>query len=64
MLNNAFYFKLKALFVLEIFTFMSGRFGYVEKGLGEKAMINFKISDITDWITNNYNTYIFQYVKK
>ena len=37
---------LKAIFVLEIFTFMScffGFFGYVEKRLDKKAMVNFKI---------------------
>ena len=37
---------LKAIFVLEIFTFMSCFFcfyGYVEKRLDKKAMVNFKI---------------------
>ena len=47
-MKNAFYFMLKALFVLEVFTFLSWLFGYVEKRLDEKAMINFKIYDITD----------------
>ena len=41
-------FKLKALFVLEIFTFLSSLFGYVEKQLDGKAMVNFKIYDVTD----------------
>ena len=31
MMKNVFYFFLKALFVLEIFIFSSGFFGYVEK---------------------------------
>ena len=31
MMKNAFYFILKALFVLEIFKFLSWRFGHVEK---------------------------------
>ena len=35
-MKNAFYFMLKALFVLEIFTFLSSRLGYVEKWLDEK----------------------------
>ena len=55
MMKNAFYFMLKALFVLEIFTFLSWLFGYVEKRLDKKAMVNFKIYDVTDWTTNNYN---------
>ena len=41
-------FKLKALFVLEIFTFLSSLFDYVEKQLDGKAMVNFKIYDVTD----------------
>ena len=40
MMKNAFYLMLKALFVLEIFTFL----------------VNFKIHDIKDWTTNNYDT--------
>ena len=64
MLKNTFYFMLKALFVLEIFTYLSWLFGYVEKGLDKKAIVNFKIYDVTDWTTNNYNTLIAQYLKK
>ena len=59
-----FYFMLKARFVLEIFTFLSWLFGYLETRLDEKAMVNFKIYDMADWTTNNYNTYITQYLKK
>ena len=33
---------LKTLFVLEIFTFLSSLFGYVEKWLDKKAMVNLK----------------------
>ena len=33
MMKNAFYFTLKALFVLKIFNFLSGLFGHVEKQL-------------------------------
>ena len=57
-MKNAFYFTLKALFVYEIFTFLTWLFGYVEKRLDKKAMLNFKISDVTDWATNNDNTHI------
>ena len=40
---------LKALFIFEIFTFLPWLFAYVEKRLDEKAKINFKIYDVTDW---------------
>ena len=63
MIKNAFYFMLKALFVFEIFTFLSWLFGYVEKRLDKKVMVNFKIYDFTDWTRNNYNTHIAQYIK-
>ena len=36
-MKNAFYFMLKALFVLEIFPFLSCLFGYVEKWLDKKS---------------------------
>ena len=60
MMKNAFYFMLKDLFVLEEFIFLSGLFGYAEKLLDKKTMVN----DVTDWTTNNYNTLIAQYLKK
>ena len=41
-------FKLKALFVLEVFTFFSWLFGCVEKQFDKKAMVNFKMYDVTD----------------
>ena len=41
-------FMLKALFVLEIFSFLSWLFGYAEKQLDKKAKFNFKIYDVTD----------------
>ena len=37
MMKNAFYFMLKAPFLLEIFTFLSLFFGYEEKWLDKKA---------------------------
>ena len=63
-MKNVFYFMLKALFVLEIFKFLSWRFGYAIKRLDKKANVSFKIYDVTDWIIDNYNTYIVQYLKK
>ena len=47
-MKNAFYLMLKALFVLEIFIFLSRIFGCVEKRFDKKAKVNFKICDVTD----------------
>ena len=47
MMKIAFYFLLKALFPLQIFTLLSGFFDCVEKLLEKHA--NFKIFDVTDW---------------
>ena len=51
-------------FVLEIFSFLSGYFGYVGKRLDKKAIINSKIYDVTDWIKNYQIIYITQYLKR
>ena len=40
MMKNAFYFMLKALFVLELFTFVSLLFGYAEKQLDKNSLIS------------------------
>ena len=64
MMKKDFYFILKALFVLEIFTFLSRFFGYVEKQLDKKFKVNSKIYDVTDWTTNNYSLQIVQYLKE
>ena len=34
------------------------------KQFNKKAKVNFKIYDVTNWITNNYNTHIAQYLKR
>ena len=52
----------KSLFHVK-YSFCSWLFGYVEKRLDKKAIVNFKIYGTTDWKTNNYNTHITQYVK-
>ena len=54
MMKNVFYFMLKALLFLEIYTFLSWLFGNVDKRLDKT--FNYKIHDVTDWTTNNYNT--------
>ena len=51
-MKNAFYFTLKALFVLKIFQFLSWLFGHVRKRLDKKDYVNFKIYDVTTWLTN------------
>ena len=64
MMKNAFCFMFKALLIPQIFTLLSWLFGHVEKQLDKKAMVNFKIYDITDQTKFNYNTYTAQYLKK
>ena len=55
---------LKTLFVLEIITFLSCFFGYIEKRLDKKVKVESKIRDLTDWTTNNYHSHVAQYIKK
>ena len=63
MMKNVFLFHLKALFVVKICKFLSWLFDHVEKRLDSKNKINFKIYDVTAWLTNNCNTHIYQYLK-
>ena len=63
MMKNAFYFVLKVLFVFDIIIFLLCLFGYVEKQLDKKTMVNYKIYDITYWSTNNCNIEVAQYLK-
>ena len=63
-MKNAFYFTLKALFVLKIFKFLSWLFGHVAKRLDQKDKVNFEFYDVTAWLINNYNTHIDQYLEK
>ena len=62
MMKNAFHFTVKALFVFKIFKFLFCN--HVEIWLDKKAKVKFKNYDVTNWITNNYDTYIWRYVKK
>ena len=57
MMKNAFYFIIKALFVLKIFKFLSWLFGHVGKTAWLEDKVNFEILDLTAWLTNNYNTH-------
>ena len=58
MMNNVFYFILKAFFV------KSFCLNHTEKLLYKKAKVNFKIYDFTNWIANNYNKHIARYFQK
>ena len=63
--KNAFYFMLKVLLILEIFTLLSRFFVYVEKRIEKKKTVaNFKIYDVKNWTTNYCNTHITQYRKE
>ena len=64
MVKNAFYFILKALFVLKIIKSLSRLFGHVGKRLDLKDKVNFEIHDVTAWFTNNCNTHFAQYLTK
>ena len=62
--ENAFYFTSKALFVLNIFKFLSWLFDHVEKRLDKNDKFNFKFYDVTGWFKNNRNAHIAQYFEK
>ena len=49
-MRNGFNFILKALFVLKVIKFLDW-----------KDEANFKIYDVTIWLTSNFNTHIAQY---
>ena len=47
MIKDAFYFMLRVFFIYELFSFLSWLFGYVEKRLDKKVMLNFKIYPVS-----------------
>lgn len=49
MIEKAFHLNVKNYFLLDIFTFCP---------LEKYIKVNFKIHDVTDWTTNNHDTYI------
>ena len=55
---------LKALFFLRYLHFCLEFLVMRKNDLIKKSKVNFKICDITDWATNNYNTYIAQCLKE
>ena len=64
MIKNVSHFMSKTLFVLQGFTFLLCAFDFAEKRLDKKAMVKFKIYDVTGQITNLYNIHITKYLKK
>ena len=58
MMKNAFYFTLKALFVLKIFKYLFRLFRHVKRRLDLKDKLNFKICDATTWLTCNSSTHV------
>ena len=46
------------------FSDISILFGHVEKRLGKKVKVNFKLYEVINWERKCYNTYIAQYLKK
>ena len=64
MMSNAFYFILKALFVLKMFAFLFWLFGYAWKRLNKKAKENYKTYDVTCCNTNIFDKHIAGYLKK
>ena len=62
MMKNTFNFIVKALFVLKIFKFLSLLFCYIEKMAWLEDKSNFKVYDVTTWLTNS--THIAQYLMK
>ena len=55
MMKNAFYFILKALFVLKIFKFCPNFFCHVGKWLDKQAKVNLKVYHVKNRETNNCN---------
>ena len=58
------FISLKNLSFLKIFNFLSLLFGHVEKRRDYKDKVDFKIYDVTTWLTNNCNARTVQYLKK
>ena len=55
-----FLFHLKSSFLSQDIQFFVLTFGYVEKQFDQKDRVNFKIYDVTNWLTKNCNTHTGQ----
>ena len=63
MMKNA-YFILKTVLVLKMFKCVCRLFDYIKTGLIRNIRVNFKINNVTVWLTNSYFTHIAQYFTK
>ena len=54
MVKNALYFASKSLFIHK---FLSSLFGHVAKQLDQKDKVDFKLYDVTAWLTINFETH-------
>ena len=66
MMKNAFLFYPKSSFCyqeIQIFVLIF-LFGPGKKWIDLNDKVNFKIYDVTTWVTNNCNTHIDQHIKK
>ena len=57
------FFHLKSSFLKDISIFVINIWPF-DKRLDKKAKINFKIYDVTNWITSSYSTDTVKYLKK
>ena len=64
MVKNAFCFFLKPFFVSKHLNFCPEFLFMQKRQLDQKSKADFKIHDVTTWLTNNNNTYIAQYLTK
>ena len=51
-------------FLLRYLDFCPDFFSQVGKRLDKKANVNFRIDDVINWYTNNYDTHIAKFFKK
>ena len=63
-MKNAFYFTLKALFVLKLFNFFFDFLFMHKNGLIGKIRLISNIYEVATWLTKKCNTHLTQYLKK
>ena len=63
-LKNYFYFMLEGIFIFNVFAFLSWRFGYAERWLDKRAIVNLRFYEVKEWTTNDCNISIVQKLKR
>ena len=63
-MKNAFYFTSKALSVSVYLSFCHDFLVMQKKRLDKNDKVNFKIYDVTTWLTNNCNIYILPNISR